>query len=244
MKNENENLGFTALMLEVGIVIVMCLIILARLQKSDERKEVPSPTVTPTMAAIPTELPTATPTAVPTVTPTAMPTEEPTTYRTSFPKTCTIKEAEPGHQYKPFTWYTSYNVPGSAQARLQKVARTAENGVRVVTDPEGFERYCVALGTYWAGAHPEHIGRCVDVVMENGTVLRCVLADVKRTEHTKKGQNKYGLGNNDILEFICDKNVLCEAAKVCGNCSKISAEFEGDVKRLIVWDMWIEGFGK
>ena len=98
MKNENENLGFTALMLEVGIVIVICLIILARLPKSDGRKEVPSPTVTPTMAAIPTELPTATPTAVPKVTPTVMPTEEPTTYRASFPKTCTIKEAEPGHQ--------------------------------------------------------------------------------------------------------------------------------------------------
>ena len=82
MKNENENLGFTALMLEVGIVIVMCLIILARLQKGDGRKEVPSPTVTSTMAAIPTELPTATPTAVPTVTPTVMPTEEPTLFGT------------------------------------------------------------------------------------------------------------------------------------------------------------------
>ena len=56
MKNENENLGFTALMLEVGIVIVMCLIILARLQTGDGRKEVPSPTVTPTV--MPTEEPT------------------------------------------------------------------------------------------------------------------------------------------------------------------------------------------
>ena len=35
MKNENENLGLTALMLEVGIVIAICLIILARLPKSD-----------------------------------------------------------------------------------------------------------------------------------------------------------------------------------------------------------------
>lgn len=93
MKNENENLGLTALMLEVGIVIAICLIILARLPKSDGWKEVPSPTVTPTISAIPT----ATPTAFPTVTPTAMLTEEQTTYRTFFPKTCTIKEEEPGH---------------------------------------------------------------------------------------------------------------------------------------------------
>lgn len=240
MKNDDDNLGLMAVMLEVGVVIAICLIILARMPKDEGQKEVPSVTATPTMAAAPTDVPTVTPTITPTITPTAMPTKEFTAYRAYSPKTCTIKEAEPGHEYKPLTWYTSYDVPGSAQARLQKVAKTAENGIRVVTDPEGFERYCVALGTYWAGAHPEHIGRCVDVVMENGTVLRCVLADVKQTKDTKNQQNKYGKGNNDILEFICDKSVLREGIL---NCSKISAEFEGGVKRMIVWDMWIEGFG-
>ncbi len=241
MKKDDDNLGLMAVMLEVGIVIVICIVILARLPKNDGKKEVPSVTATPTLAAGPTDVPTVTPSSAVTPSPTAVPTRELSAYRAYFPKRSTIKEAEPGHECKPLTWYTSYNVPGSAQARLQKVAKTAENGIRVVTDPEGFDRYCVALGTYWAGAHPEHIGRCVDVVMVNGAVLLCVLADVKQTKDTKNQQNKYGKGNNDILEFICDKSVLREGIL---NCSEISEEFKGDVKLMIVMDMWIEGFGK
>ena len=75
-------------------------------------------------------------------------------------------------------------------------------------------------------------------------MLPCVLADVKKQQDTKNGQNRYGAGNNDILEFIVDAKVLPQAAKVCGNCSKISAEFEGEVKNMVVYDEWIEGFGK
>lgn len=245
MKNDNEHLGTMAILLEVGIVIIMCMVLLIRQHAGQSEKKEPVVDCTPsvTVAAVPT--PTERPTETPTVTPTDVPspTWEPQLTIREW-KTYTIKPVDSGHTYKPFTRYTSYNIPNSAQYKLQKIARTAENGVRVVTDPEGRERYCVALGTYWAGAHPEHIGRCIDVVMVNGTVLPCVLADVKKTQDTKRQQNKYGQGNNDVLEFIVDMKVLPEAARICGNCSRISPAFEGDVKEMIVYDWWIEGFGK
>ena len=134
-----------------------------------------------------------------------------------------------------------YNLKGSAQLKLQKVAKTDERtGIRVVTDTNGNDRYCVALGTFWAGGHPEHIGRCIDVIMVNGAVLRCVLGDVKQEEHTKN--NKYGKTNNDVLEFIVDTRKLPPG--VHGDVSMCAEEFEGDVKEMIVYDEWIEGFGK
>lgn len=109
-----------------------------------------------------------------------------------------------------------------------------------MTDTNGNDRYCVALGTFWAGGHPEHIGRCIDVIMVNGAVLRCVLGDVKQEEHTKN--NKYGKTNNDVLEFIVDTRKLPQG--VHGDVSMCAEEFEGDVKEMIVYDEWIEGFGK
>jgi len=195
-----------------------------------------TPTENPT--PVPTFTPTPTVTPTPSPTPTPTPTPEPTP--TPSPKAVSTK----GHTFKPFTFYTSYDLKGSAQWKLQQICTTADNGIRVAVDKEGQPRYCVALGIYWAGGQPEHIGRCIDVYMVNGAVLHCVLADVKQQEHTKNGQNKYGAGNNDVLEFIVDAKKLPAAAKEYCNCSKIGPEFEGEVKEIVVFDEWIDGFGK
>ena len=114
----------------------------------------------------------------------------------------------------------------------------------MVDDPLGVPRYCVALGTYWCGAHPEHIGRCVDVYMVNGSVLHCVLADVKRTEDTINAGNRYGAINYDVLEFIVDGKALPEAVRYYGDVSKAGEQFVGDAECMVVFDLWIEGFGK
>lgn len=192
----------------------------------------PTPTVTPfpTFTPTPSPSPSPTPSPTPTVTPTPTP-------------VCVVKQVDSGHPFKPYTGFWAYNLKGSAQHRLQKAAYTDERtGIRVVVDRYGDERYCIALGTFWAGGHPEHIGRCVDAVMVNGAVLKCVLADVKKQEDTKGGKNRYGKENNDILEFIVDERFLPKG--VYGDISDVSEEFKGDVQELIVFDEWIEGFGK
>lgn len=187
----------------------------------------PPPTATPRPTSTPK------PTQAPTLTPEPTTTPEPTP-----------KQAGKGHTFKPYTRYTAYNLKSSQQYKLQKAAWTeTRTGIRIVTDPNGVDRYCVALGTAWAGGQPKHIGRCLDVYMENGAVLHCVLADVKRQEDTVDGANLYGKTNNDILEFIVDGQKISQAVKTTGNVSNAGPEFVGGVERIEVFDLWIEGFG-
>ena len=80
--------------------------------------------------------------------------------------------------------------------------------------------------------------------MKNGSVLHCVLADVKKQQDTKGERNRYGQINNDLLEFVVDEKQLAKAVKECGNVSKAGKEFEGDAEKIVVLEHWIEGFGK
>lgn len=220
------------IILELSLVAALVLMLLVC---TTDHVEAPEPSVTPTPTA------TLTPTPTPSPSPTPSPTPSPSPTPTPLP--CVTKEVERGHTFKPFTGYWAYNAKGTAQHRLQQIARSDERtGIRVVTDPFGDDRFCVALGTYWAGGHPEHIGRCIDVYMVNGAVLKCVLGDVKKQEDTKGNRNRYGRTNNDVLEFIVDERFLPQG--VYGDMSKAGPEFEGDVVRMVVYDIWIEGFGK
>jgi hypothetical protein len=195
-----------------------------------------APEVTAAITNTPTPRPTK-PAA--TKAPTPKPTQAPTA--TAGP---TPKQVESGHTFKPYTSWTAYTMKSSQQYKLQKAAWTEKRtGIRIVTDPNGVDRYCIALGTYWAGGQPKHIGRCIDVYMENGEVLHCVLADVKRQEDTKDNANRYGRINNDILEFIVDTGRVPKEVIRTGNVSNAGPEFSGGVKNMVVFDLWIEGFG-
>lgn len=198
-----------------------------------------APDVTAAITNTPTPTATPWPTSTPKSTQAPTSTPEPTTTPEPTPK-----QAGKGHTFKPYTRYTAYNLKSSQQYKLQKAAWTeTRTGIRIVTDPNGVDRYCVALGTAWAGGQPKHIGRCLDVYMENGAVLHCVLADVKRQEDTVDGANLYGKTNNDVLEFIVDGQKISQAVKTTGNVSNAGPEFVGGVKKIEVFDLWIEGFG-
>ena len=193
----------------------------------------------PALEVIPTESPAPSPTMTPSPSPSPSPTMTPSPTPSPIPEG---KQVDSGHTFKPYTSFRAYNLKGSAQHSLQQVSKTAENGIRIAVDPFGIERYCVALGTFWAGGHPQDIGRCLDVYMVNGAVLHCCLADVKQEKHTKG--NKYGKTNNDLLEFVVDERSLTNAVRDCGNVSKTGAEFEGDAWQIVVLDYFIDGFGE
>ena len=244
-EQKNNGFGFVILeMIAVAIIVLVCLGLMYG------GKQEPKPTQLPTQTAIPTQIPTIPThcqTSTPSPTPTPMPTFTPTPTPTPIPSE--RKEVGQGHTFKPYTRHFVYDVKGTAQCKLQSVAYTDERtGIRVVDDTLGNPRYCVALGTYWCGGHPEHIGRCVDVYMANGSVLKCVLADVKRTEDTINAGNRYGAVNHDVLEFIVDGDKLPKNINLItggnGNMSRAGKEFEGDAVYMIVYDMWIDGFGK
>ena len=47
------------------------------------------------------------------------------------------------HTWKPYARYQAITAKGSKELKLQKIARTAENGIRIVTDPNGAVLHCV-----------------------------------------------------------------------------------------------------
>lgn len=70
-------------------------------------------------------------------------------------------------------------------------------------DEEGFgkigDRYVIACTTTFG-----NVGDFIDVYMEDGTVLKCVIGDIK--SQGDEGCNKWGHNNGDcIIEFVVDK---------------------------------------
>ena len=145
------------------------------------------------------------------------------------------------HGWKPLAWYTAVNDRSMPQWRLQQISKTAENGVRVVQDPNGEWRYCVALPVYWAGGTHYDIGRCIDIYMVNGAVLKCVLGDTKRVKKSVNGEGKYGIGHNEVIEVQCDLSKMNPIVPQMGDASYIGEEWVGDVYKIVVLDMFIEG---
>ena len=205
----------------------------------------PRTTATSTFTTTPSPEPTATNTPKPAKTPTPKPTKAAAKisvpYPTGHPGMQTVDHPEK-HQWKPYARYTKITAKGSREYKLQQIAETAENGLRVVTDPEGVRRYCIALEPLWAGGQSVDIGRCIDLKMANGSTLHCVLGDCKKTEHSQNGEGRYG-GHGELVEFIADQPALPEIVRKCGDVSRISAEFAGAVVSVTVLPLYIEGFG-
>ena len=201
----------------------------------------PKTSATPTFTATPSPEPTNTPTPKPTSTP--KPTKTPTPKPTKKAGTVGSKKVpQGGHDWKPYARHTAITAKSSPQYALQKKAKTDDNGLRYVYDPEGVKRYCVALPVYWAGGTLEDIGRCFDVVMENGAVLHCCLGDLKKREHSQNGAGKFG-AHGELLEFQVDQNRLPDIVRKCGDISRLGGAFEGEAVEIRVFDLFIEGFG-
>ena len=91
-------------------------------------------------------------------------------------------------------------------------------------------RYCIAVGSYYT----EAIGTYIDVVMENGNTLKCILGECKRnrdTDHTNR-QNP----NGSVVEFIVNISSMPNMVRKMGNCSYACEEMEGEIKSIIVYD--------
>lgn len=73
-----------------------------------------------------------------------------------------------------------------------------ETGLRMVGD-----RYCVAVGTHYA----YKIGTKINVLMQNGSVVKCILGDVKADEHTDPS-HRYQRWDGSVLEMIVDETVF------------------------------------
>ena len=92
------------------------------------------------------------------------------------------------------------------------------------------ERYCIAVGSYYT----QSIGTYIDVVMENGSTLHCILGECKRnrdTDYTNR-QNP----NGSVVEFIVNTSSIPSMVRKMGNCSYACEEMKGEIKSIIVYD--------
>ncbi|WP_343209853.1 hypothetical protein [Anaerolentibacter hominis] len=127
--------------------------------------------------------------------------------------------------FKSYMSYRAISNKRSKQYKLQMKAETGKYGIRTVDD-----RYCIALGSYYT----TKVGTKVDLIMKNGAVIECILADCKANRHTDKTNRQTADGS--VVEFVVDTRNLHRKAKKMGDMSYCSDDFKGRIKEIRVYE--------
>lgn len=142
----------------------------------------------------------------------------------------TKKEIVRNTGFKSYMAYTAITKVNSKQYKLQQWAHT---------DPQGFRlyegNYLVAVGL---GVNAE-VGSYIDVVLENGTHIQCIVGDIKAAQDTDN--NNIFTSNGCCCEFIVDKDYLMQSVKVSGDCSKRDITWQSPVVNINVLDRKVNG---
>lgn len=129
--------------------------------------------------------------------------------------------------FKSYMDYRTITDKTSLQYKLQnEYAYTDESGIRMVGD-----RYCIALGSYFT----TDIGQYVDLILGNGTIIPCILADQKDDAHTDD-MNAVTIDSDCVSEFIVDSNVLPNMVRLYGDVSRYDESWEARVTQVQVYD--------
>ena len=128
--------------------------------------------------------------------------------------------------FKSYMPYTAITSKSSPQYKLQQIAYTGTYGIRQYDN-----RYCVAIGT---GFNAD-IGTYFDLILANGTVIPCIVADIKADKHTDSN-NMITIANGCLTEFIVDSSTLNRNAKRMGDISYCCDEWNSRVEKIRVYD--------
>ena len=153
------------------------------------------------------------------------------------PKTVTAEIDVPYYpEYKGFKSFESCeNLTAYVPGALQELAYTDENGFRRIND-----RYMVAVGTYFSTT----MGQEFDLVLENGTIIECVVSDQKDDRHTDS-MNAFTVESKCCSEFAVDPHVLLPHILQSGDVSDLCPEWQSPVVKMIFYEDVIEtDFGK
>ena len=131
--------------------------------------------------------------------------------------------------FKSYMDYRTITDETSKQYELQKQAYTEWHGIRMVDD-----RYCIAVGSYYSTT----IGENIDVILENGNVIKCIVAELKKDKHTDitNRQNP----NGSVIEFIVDTDILHKKIQKTGDISTFDRIwnvdlFNGEISYLRIY---------
>lgn len=126
--------------------------------------------------------------------------------------------------FKSYMSYKTITDKKSKQYNLQFIAYTGNYGIRMVDD-----RYCVVLGSFFQ----KEIGTYFDLVLENGTIIKCILSDVKSSAHTY--EDNIMSFNGCVSEFIVDSEMLDNTAKKSGDISKCNILWDSPVEKINIY---------
>lgn len=128
--------------------------------------------------------------------------------------------------FKSYMSYKLINSHSSDQYKLQLLAYTGDYGIRMVDG-----RYCIAVGT----ALNASVGDYIDLVLNNGTVISCIVGDIKDNRHTLS-DNITTAANGCVSEFIVDDNYLSSIIKQSGSVSKVNDSWDSAVVEFVMYD--------
>lgn len=128
------------------------------------------------------------------------------------------------NSFKSYMSYKCITNRSSKQYKFQQECYTGNYGIRM---KDG--RYCIAVGSYYT----TKIGKKIDLVMENGVIIKCILADCKANAHTDSTNRQNP--NGSIVEFIVDMNSLHSKSRRMGDLSYCNKKFKGEIKKIRVY---------
>ena len=128
--------------------------------------------------------------------------------------------------FKSYMHYGALTSTSSKQYLLQQRAYTGKYGIRQVNG-----RYCVAIGSYFNS----RIGTMFDLILENGTVIPCIMADQKSDNHTDSS-NIITKHNGCLSEFIVNVYALNNETKKHGDISYCNDKWRSPVKKVRVYE--------
>lgn len=129
--------------------------------------------------------------------------------------------------FKSYMDYKCITSTGSKQYKLQhSVAYTGNYGIRQING-----RYCVAIGSHFT----TEMGTLFDLVLENGTVIPCILADAKADKDTDSN-NIITAHNGCLSEFVVDTGSLYYKARQMGDISYCNESWNSPVEKIRVYN--------
>lgn len=114
-----------------------------------------------------------------------------------------------------YTAVTSRNSPQWKLLRGSSAYTDATTGLRMVDG-----RYCIAVGSFYCST----IGTKINLVMEDDSVVECIMGDQKADIHTDP-TNRYQAQDGSVVEMIVDRSVFHST-------DQYPAELSGRISRI------------
>lgn len=128
--------------------------------------------------------------------------------------------------FKSYMSYKKITDKSSLQYELQQNCYTDEEGFRRYND-----YYCVAVGT----AFDMQIGQHFDIILENNTIIKCIVGDIKADIDTDKTNTFTAQGC--CSEFLVETSKLNKTVKTMGDCSFLYEKWNSPCVSFTVYNL-------